>query len=182
MRYAKFILPLLLLAAVDAHAQMTIRQPEPASNSIRSFSTRDLLRQEFETQITAANKRIDELATQLQQTTDALTAVTTRLTQTEELLGRTHACAAEGRTFNGSICVDMGFSSPVFSGGGSTPSSNAFVAPESYTPQSDTAAPISTIPPTLEELIPPEEPVTIGGSLPAEADLDAILNSTPAGQ
>lgn len=177
MRYAKFILPLLLLAAVDAHAQMNIRKPEPASSSIRSLSSNDLIRKELETQLTAANKRIDELATQLQQTTDALTAVTARVTETEELLNRTHACAAEGRTFNGSICVDMGFSSPVFSGGGSTTSS--FVAPESYAPLGDTTAPISTIPPTLEEIAPTEPAATIGGSLPAEADLDAILNTEP---
>lgn len=174
MRYAKFILPFLLLGAVEAHAQANIRKAEPASNSVRSLSSNDLIRQELNAQLEVANKRITDLEAQLKQATDALTAVTARITSAEENLQQTHNCVAQGRVFNGSVCIDLGFSSPVYSGIGS--GTDSFVAPGEFTQETDMTAPISTLPPELENIVEIEEAATIGGSQPAQApDMDTLV-------
>lgn len=174
MRYASFIMLMLLLGTTAAQAQMTIRKAEPASNSVRSLSSNDLIREEIDAQIVATEKKITDLQEQLKQTTEALTAVNERLAIAEGTLQQTTACAAEGRIFNGSICTDLGLSSPMFVGKSST---SDFVAPEAFseTTAADVIAPVSTLPPTLEDIIPSPEETTIGGSAPAEADLDSIL-------
>lgn len=178
MRYALPVALFLLLATTaDVQAQMNIRKAEPASNSVRSVSSNDLIRDELDSKISAANKKINQLTEQLRQTTEALNAVNERLAIAEGTLQQTTACAAEGRIFNGSLCVDVGGTAMIstISGG-----PNGFVAAQDMNADAagdtgDVVAPISTTPPATEDVVdvPPIE--TIGGSMPAEADTDSVL-------